>query len=202
MMRPNASVRPQALCLQGGPSGNLRSLHIAPHQSPSHALCDNATSCNTGRLSRAFAPLSHQGGAASSSRCTVAHAQGRRRSGDDDVDLDDEEHYDEDQGFGVTAVLRQAWGAVSNLTERLADVAYDYVPESVSRPTVVLAVRAALILLIIGFARSILGFVFTAGTVVLGLFVASKVLGMDIGGSGQGQRRGGSGQKWGSGRWK
>ena len=43
-------------------------------------------------------------------------------------------------------------------------------------------------------------FVFTAGTVVLGLFVASKVLGMDIGGSGQGQRRGGSGQKWGSGR--
>ena len=42
--------------------------------------------------------------------------------------------------------------------------------------------------------------VFTAGTVVLGLFVASKVLGMDIGGSGQGQRRGGNGQKWGSGR--
>ena len=46
----------------------------------------------------------------------------------------------------------------------------------------------------------LLQFVFTAGTVVLGLFVASKVLGMDIGGSGQGQRRGGSGQKWGSGR--
>ena len=46
----------------------------------------------------------------------------------------------------------------------------------------------------------LLQFVFTAGTVVLGLFVASKVLGMDIGGSGQGQRRGGNDQKWGSGR--
>ena len=40
------------------------------------------------------------------------------------------------QGFGVTAVLRQAWSAVGSLTERLADVAYDYVPDSVSRPTV------------------------------------------------------------------
>ena len=40
------------------------------------------------------------------------------------------------QGFGVSSVLRQAWGAVGSLTERLADVAYDYVPDSVARSTV------------------------------------------------------------------
>lgn len=47
------------------------------------------------------------------------------------------------QGFGVSSVLRQAWGAVGSLTERLADVAYDYVPDSVSRSTVCSVSHAA-----------------------------------------------------------
>ena len=45
-----------------------------------------------------------------------------------------------------------------------------------------------------------LQFVFTVGTVVLGLFVASKVLGVGPGEGGQGQGRGSKGQRWGSGR--
>ena len=144
--------------------------------------CQERFPLDAGRLSSAFLPLSHQGCTASSIRCTVAHAQGRRRPADDEVDLDDEEYFDEDQaslaalrrssipspftsclvtgiphgpllnysrrrecctvcgsvlqGFGVTTVLKQAGGMVGNLTERLADVAYDYVPESVSRSTV------------------------------------------------------------------
>lgn len=40
------------------------------------------------------------------------------------------------QGFGLTSILQQAWEFVGRQTERLADVAYDYVPESVSRSTV------------------------------------------------------------------
>ena len=40
-------------------------------------------------------------------------------------------------------------------------------------------------------------FVFTVGTVVLGLYVASKVLGIE---PGEGRGRGSKGQKWGSGR--
>ena len=63
-------------------------------------------SLDAGMLSRAFPPLSHQGGTASSSRCTVAQAQGRRRSADDDVDLDDEEYYDEEQAS--LAALRRS----------------------------------------------------------------------------------------------
>lgn len=42
-------------------------------------------------------------------------------------------------------------------------------------------------------------FVFTIGTVVLGLFVASKVFGMEPGKGAQG-RKSAKGQKWGSGR--
>ena len=68
--------------------------------------CEKRVSLDAGRLSRAFPPLSHQGGTASSSRCTAAHAQGRRRSADDDVDLDDEEYYDEDQAS--LAALRRS----------------------------------------------------------------------------------------------
>lgn len=40
-------------------------------------------------------------------------------------------------------------------------------------------------------------FVFTVGTVVLGLYVASKVLGIE---PGEGRGRGSKGQKWDSGR--
>jgi len=40
------------------------------------------------------------------------------------------------QGFGLGAVLGQAWSALLGVTDRLTDVVYDYVPENVSRSTV------------------------------------------------------------------
>ena len=43
-------------------------------------------------------------------------------------------------------------------------------------------------------------FVFTVGTVVLGLFVASKFLGTGPGEGGQGRGSSGKGRRWGSGR--
>lgn len=43
-------------------------------------------------------------------------------------------------------------------------------------------------------------FVLTIGTVVLGLFVASRVLGIETGGKGRSQPRGKRGSKWDSGR--
>lgn len=111
----------------------------------------------------------------------MTHAQGRRRPVDDDVDLDDEEYFDDAQaspdasewfdppmecrkphtgptvdtthitptvqGSGVIAILQQAWGVVGGFTERLADVAYDYVPDSVSRSTVCSAPSTACVLI-------------------------------------------------------
>lgn len=47
---------------------------------------------------------------------------------------------------------------------------------------------------------SLLQFLFTVGTVVLGLFVASRVLGIEAGEGRQGKGRSGKKQKWGSGR--
>ncbi len=44
---------------------------------------------------------------------------------------------------------------------------------------------------------AVVQFVFTVGTVVLGLYMASKVLGIE---PGEGRGRGSKGQKWGTGR--
>lgn len=121
---------------------------------------------------------------------------------EDDVELDDGDFDEEREGFGLGPFLRQAWSALLSITDRLTDVVYDYVPADVSRSTVSLAVKAGLLLVLIGFARSILGFLLTVGTVVLGLFVASRVLGIESGSSGarlQGKKKG---DRWGSGRWK
>ncbi|KAK9901308.1 hypothetical protein WJX75_005640 [Coccomyxa subellipsoidea] len=107
-----------------------------------------------------------------------------------------------DRGFSLGAILGQAWSALLGVTDRLTDLVYDYVPADVSRPTVHLAVNAGLLLVLIGFARSILGFLLTVGTVVLGLFVASRVLGIEAGSGAirpKGKRKG---ERWGSGRWK
>ena len=50
-----------------------------------------------------------------------------------------------------------------------------------------------------GCSLCVLQFVLTVGTVVLGLFIASRVLGIEWGGK-PGQPKSGRGGKWGSGR--
>ncbi|CAL8470962.1 g10504 [Coccomyxa elongata] len=130
-----------------------------------------------------------------------AYAQ-RRRPVEDDVELDDGDFDEDREGFGLGIFVGQAWSALLSITDRLTDVVYDYVPADVSRSTVSLAVKAGLLLVLIGFARSILGFLLTVGTVMLGLFVASRVLGIEADSSAarpQGKKKGG---RWGSGRWK
>jgi hypothetical protein len=64
-------------------------------------------------------------------------------------------------------------GAVGAITNVVASS----LPASVSRGVVDLGVKAGLALIVIGFARSVLSFALTIGTIVLGLWIASKVLG-------------------------
>ncbi|BDA45438.1 hypothetical protein COCOBI_07-2250 [Coccomyxa sp. Obi] len=138
-------------------------------------------------------------------RCGLGRAQSaivyaqRRRPVEDDVELDDGDFDEEREGFGLGPFIKQAWSALLSITDRLTDVVYDYVPADVSRSTVSLAVKAGFLLVLIGFARSILGFLLTVGTVVLGLFVASRVLGIEAGSGAarpQGKKKG---DRWGSG---
>ncbi|EIE20187.1 hypothetical protein COCSUDRAFT_34065 [Coccomyxa subellipsoidea C-169] len=136
-----------------------------------------------------------------SCRSALVYAQ-RRRPVEDEVELDDGDFASDGEGFSLGGILGQAWSALLGVTDRLTDIVYDYVPDDVSRPTVNLAVKAGLLLVIIGFARSILGFLLTVGTVVLGLFVASRVLGIEAGSGAARPKSKKKGERWGSGRWK
>ncbi|KAL0038912.1 hypothetical protein WJX77_001626 [Trebouxia sp. C0004] len=65
--------------------------------------------------------------------------------------------------------------AANSLGNKLTDIAFDLAPSNVERGTVEIAVKAALILLAVSVAKSLLGVALTLGTVVFGIYVATKV---------------------------
>lgn len=65
--------------------------------------------------------------------------------------------------------------AANSLGNKLTDIAYDLAPSNVERGTVEIAVKAALVLLAVSIAKSLLGVALTLGTVVFGIYVATKV---------------------------
>jgi len=85
-----------------------------------------------------------------------------------------DDDFDEDGGGNlVQGVLGSAFGALNGLSDVIADA----LPQNLPRPVVNVAVKGGLALIVLGFAKSILSFVTTIGTIVLGLYIASKVLG-------------------------
>lgn len=84
----------------------------------------------------------------------------------------------------------RAWAAATRAIDVVVDAAFAAAPPTVTRPTVDAAVKLGAVLLALSFARSMLGFVVTIGTIGLGLFVASRVLEADGGGGGKAARRG------------
>ncbi|KAL0047175.1 hypothetical protein WJX82_008677 [Trebouxia sp. C0006] len=65
--------------------------------------------------------------------------------------------------------------AANSLGNKLTDIAFDLAPSNVERGTVEIAVKAALVLLAVSVAKSLLGVALTLGTVVFGIYVATKV---------------------------
>ncbi|KAK9828843.1 hypothetical protein WJX72_002379 [[Myrmecia] bisecta] len=98
------------------------------------------------------------------------------------VELDDEGEWDDeaDSSAGaLPAVFKQAWSTVLGLTEKLTDIALDFVPDTIPRTVVDTAIKGGLFLILLGFARSILSFGLTIGTIVLGLYIATRVMNAD-----------------------
>ncbi len=62
-----------------------------------HLFVDSVLCPDTGRYSSGTSALCDRASTSVSRSSTVAHAQGRRRGADDDVDLDDEEYFETDQ---------------------------------------------------------------------------------------------------------
>lgn len=90
------------------------------------------------------------------------------------AEYDDDEDWDDGPGLGIVPrILGGALGAVGSITDFVAR----NTPASVSRGVVDISVKAGLALVVLGFARSLLGLVTTIGTIVFGLWLASKVLG-------------------------
>jgi len=95
----------------------------------------------------------------------------------------------------LSSPLSRAWGLLSRLLDYASDAVADAAPASVSRATVDVGVRLAAVLVAVSVARSLLGLVFTVGSVGLALLVASKVMAEEGGGGGSGRRRGGGGSR-------
>lgn len=95
----------------------------------------------------------------------------------------------------LSSPLSRAWGLLSRLLDYASDAVADAAPASVSRATVDAGVRLAAVLVAVSVARSLLGLVFTVGSVGLALLVASKVMAEEGGGGGSGRRRGGGGSR-------
>ena len=91
----------------------------------------------------------------------------------------------------LSSPLSRAWRLLSRLLDYASDAVSDAAPASVSRATVDAGVRLAAVLVAVSVARSLLGLLFTVGSVGLALLVASKVMAEEEGGSGR--RRGGRG---------
>lgn len=109
---------------------------------------------------------------------TIQHRHTSRRSwilAARRAEYDGDEDWDDGPGaMGlIPGILGGALGAVGTIT----DFVMSNLPASVSRGVVDIGVKAGLALVVLGFARSVLSFVTTIGTIVFGLWIASKVLG-------------------------
>eukprot|EP00887_Chlorella_sp_A99_P002968 scaffold24.g2968.t1 len=132
-----------------------------------------------------------------------AVAAAARRYSDEDYDYDydyvdfDEEGDWEDNGTRIAArggsLVSQALRAVGIVADKLTDVALQVAPQDVPVGVVRTAVNAGLVLLVLGFAKSILGFFLTIGTVVFGAYVAVRVFGLDVAGLSSRDEGGGRG---------
>ncbi|KAK9830722.1 hypothetical protein WJX74_004137 [Apatococcus lobatus] len=103
---------------------------------------------------------------------------------DDYVELDDEEDWQDEDPKSSTSFQSLISGAVPQvlaLSERISEFVFYFFPEGTSRTAVDTIVKAGLVLLALGIARSLLGFVTTVGGVVLAFFIIKSFLGKDDG---------------------
>jgi len=92
-------------------------------------------------------------------------------------DRDGYADYDEDFADGGGSLVTGVFGSVLGALNGITDVIADALPTPLPRPVVGVAVKGGLALIVLGFAKSLLSFVTTIGTIVLGLYIASKVFG-------------------------
>lgn len=100
----------------------------------------------------------------------------------------------ETKGPDLPALAGRAWQVANGIVDKVVDVACDITPANIDRSTVSLAVKAGLVLVAFGFLQSVVGFLFSLGTGLLVVFLASKMLGNN----GSDSKKAG---KWESDRW-
>lgn len=89
----------------------------------------------------------------------------------------------------VPSLARPVLLAANGLGDKLTDLACDVVPDTIERATVEVAVKAGLVLAAVSIARSLLGLALTVGTVVFGIYVATRIWSKDGSGSSGGASR-------------
>lgn len=107
----------------------------------------------------------------------------RARRKDDDYEdvLLDDDGLQADTGAGlIPSLLQGAWQFSGRAADTLTDVVSQFVPEGTSRAVVKTSVSAALVLFVLALAKSVLNFFLTAGLVILGLYVATRIFGIQI----------------------
>ncbi|KAL3162286.1 hypothetical protein ABBQ32_009978 [Trebouxia sp. C0010 RCD-2024] len=100
------------------------------------------------------------------------------RYDDEYVEVDDEDRWTNQarRNVGlVPSLAKPVLLAANGLAERLTNVACEIVPDTIERGTVDVAVKAGLVLAAVSIARSLLGVALTVGTVLFGIYVATKI---------------------------
>ncbi|KAL3147578.1 hypothetical protein ABBQ38_014631 [Trebouxia sp. C0009 RCD-2024] len=100
------------------------------------------------------------------------------RYDDDYVEVDDEDRWTNQarRNVGlVPSLAKPVLQAANILAEKLTNVACEIVPDTIERGTVDVAVKAGLVLAAVSIARSLLGVALTVGTVLFGIYVATKI---------------------------
>lgn len=111
--------------------------------------------------------------------CIQAKAR-RSRYDDDYVEYDDEDSWSNQarRSSGlVPSIAAPLLMAANTFSVKVTDIVIDLVPSNIERATVEIAVKAGLVLVAVGVVRGLLGIAFTVGTVLFGLYVATKIWG-------------------------
>ncbi|KAK9843882.1 hypothetical protein WJX84_002011 [Apatococcus fuscideae] len=98
---------------------------------------------------------------------------------EDFVELDDEPDWQEDSqdNNGFPSLLSSVLPQALALSDRISEFIFYFFPEGTSRTAVDTIVKAGLALLVLGIARSLLGFVTTIGGIVLAFFILKNFVG-------------------------
>lgn len=106
---------------------------------------------------------------------------GRRggRVEEDEVEFDDWNSGGQQPGT-VSGIAQQLWSVVNSFADRAVDLAMDFAPSTFSRAAAETVVKAGLALGAIILVRGILGSIVLFGTVILALYVGTRVLGLDV----------------------